>query len=71
MYLPHESNSVEINESVESKFDLPGTNEEPNFLNQPEAIWNLVTPVATPRSVRLGFFNLSGHTTVFQIGFFF
>ncbi len=38
--------------------------------NPPEAIRNLVTPLATPRSVRPGFFNTSGHTTVGQIGFF-
>ncbi len=32
--------------------------------NPPKAIWNLVTPVVTSRSVRPGFFNLSGHTMV-------
>ncbi len=40
-------------------------------INPPEAIRNLVTPVATPRSVTPGFFNPSGHTTVCQTGFFF
>ncbi len=40
------------------------------FINPPEAIWNLVTPVATPRSVRPGFFNPSRHTTVCQISYF-
>ncbi len=40
------------------------------FFNPPEAIRNLVTPVATPRSVRPGFFNPSGHTTVCQTGVF-
>ncbi len=42
-----------------------------NFLNPPEAIRNLATPVATPRSVRPGFFNPSGHTMVCQTGVFF
>ncbi len=41
------------------------------FFNAPEAIRNLVTPVATPRSVRPGFFNPSGHTTVCQTRVFF
>ncbi len=43
----------------------------PTFFNPPEAIWNLVTPVATSRSVRPGFFNPSGHITVCQTGVFF
>ncbi len=37
----------------------------------PEAIWNLVTPVATPQSVRPGIFHPSGHTMACQTGFFF
>ncbi len=41
------------------------------FTVPPEAIRNLVTPVATPWSVRQGFFNLGGHTTVCHTGFFF
>ncbi len=41
------------------------------LFNPPEAIRNLVTPVATPRSVRPGFFHPSGHTTVCQTRFFF
>ncbi len=42
-----------------------------NKVNPPEVIRNLVTPVATPRSVRPSFFNPSGHTTVCQTGFSF
>ncbi len=41
------------------------------FLNPPEAIRNLVTSLATPRSDRPGFFNSNGHTTVCQTGVFF
>ncbi len=45
----------------------------PQFLkniNPPEALRNLVTPLATPRSDRPGFFNPNGHTTVCQIRVF-
>ncbi len=41
------------------------------FFNPPEAIWNLVTPLATPRFDRPSFFNPNGHTTVCQTGVFF
>ncbi len=39
------------------------------MINPPEAIQNLVTPVATPQSVRPGFCNSSGHATVCQTSF--
>ncbi len=41
-----------------------------DLLNPLEAIRNLVTPVATLWSVRPGFFNSSGHTSVCQTGVF-
>ncbi len=41
-----------------------------NNINPSESIQKLVTPVATPWSVRPGFFNASGHTTVCQTVFF-
>ncbi len=40
-------------------------------LNLPEAIRNLATPLATPRSDRPGSCNVNGHTTVCQTGVFF
>ncbi len=51
-------------------FCLPSEWTACKTVNPPEAIWNLVTSVATPQSVRPGFFNPSGHTMVCQTGIF-